>query len=248
MAQIIHKRTIRTSTRKVNSPYKVDTKRVTSADSLVVKINHETKSFGQDYYFKGKDLARKDSIHFSVDDQEELRIIWHGVQPTLIPEPTIINIQPEWFKMGYYVYLVVMDYKGKKFFYIGVTGDRKYKVARSPFYRMGGHFSQLTSSTQNQLIQGIKARWAEEADMEALLETIRFTYYAYCIRDFDKGDVTNHDIHRRHVEKIESYLIERMEKEYGKYHIFNKHKSAKTYTDIEVIGDQILKDIKERLK
>lgn len=83
MTEIIRNRTIRPSTRLEKSKsYKIDTKNVSGSDTLVVNIDHETKSFRKTFRFKGSDVAHKDSISFRVNDFEtHIDISWSGAQP-----------------------------------------------------------------------------------------------------------------------------------------------------------------------
>jgi len=80
---IIRNRTIRPSSRKDTSiSYKVNTKNVLANDKLIVNINHETKPFRATYIFKGVDIVDKNSISFSVTEQnDKIKIIWSKVTP-----------------------------------------------------------------------------------------------------------------------------------------------------------------------
>lgn len=82
MAEIVRNRTIRPSSRQESSTYKVDTKKVTSNDVLIVNIDHESSSFKRTYRFSGKDLESKNSIHFSVEQGgSTIEISWSGARP-----------------------------------------------------------------------------------------------------------------------------------------------------------------------
>lgn len=83
MANKIRNRKIKPSSRLETSiRYKIDTKRVSSNDMLIVNISHESKPFRATYYFKGSEVAQKDSIHFEVyDDNPQNYIIWSGANP-----------------------------------------------------------------------------------------------------------------------------------------------------------------------
>ena len=83
MAEIVRNRTIRPSTRlETSTRYKIDTKRVTKDDVLVVNIDHETGSFYQTYRFNGKDVADRNSIHFEVIyTGTVINIRWSGAKP-----------------------------------------------------------------------------------------------------------------------------------------------------------------------
>jgi hypoxanthine-DNA glycosylase len=81
--EIIRNRTIRPSVRnKKSTVYKIDTRKVTGADTLLVNINHESKPFFETHVFHGSDLDQKDSIHFSVlETTTKIQIHWAGVVP-----------------------------------------------------------------------------------------------------------------------------------------------------------------------
>ncbi len=82
MTDIIRNRTIRPSSRlETSKSYKIDTKNVSSGDTLIVNIDHETKSFQKTYRFRGSDVAHKDSISFRVNDYgTHIDISWSGAQ------------------------------------------------------------------------------------------------------------------------------------------------------------------------
>lgn len=207
---------------------------------LKVIIKRDADNSIQEFEFDSDNLPDNDSIHFTTSVQDDKLIVkWRGeVEPLLIAEPTIIELKPEWFKSGYYVYIVVIEYEQQKYFYIGMTGDRKYQTARSPFYRMGGHFNQLESSTQNQIVKGIRKKLGI-ADVEAVLTEMKFTYYCYLIEAFDKNDSNLHKIKRNKAEKIESYLIEKFRNQFTKEFVFNKNVSVKDSKEAKDIAEQI---------
>lgn len=81
--EIIRKRTIRPSTRLAASVnYRVHINGITASDSLIVIVNHETKSYQKIFKFNGKDVLQKKSLGFKVfDDGKEIRINWISTQP-----------------------------------------------------------------------------------------------------------------------------------------------------------------------
>lgn len=83
MAEITRNRTIRPSTRlETSKSYKIDTKAVSHGDTLVVNIDHESKSFRKTYKFNGSDVTHKDSISFRVNDfGTSIDISWSGAAP-----------------------------------------------------------------------------------------------------------------------------------------------------------------------
>lgn len=135
-------------------------------------------------------------------------------------EHTTISFKPEWFQSGYYVYVLTVKHEDKgTFYYVGQTGDRKHNSARSPFYRLMGHFSPY-KSTDNQLVKGIIANslicsdhersvrvCLEEAFCKGII-TVKSDYFR--IEQFDKAE---HGIRRKHVEAIEQILIDHFVKE-----------------------------------
>ena len=77
MAEIIKTRTIRPSSRLKSSVlYKIDTSKITNKDILIVKINHESLPFEEEYKFSGHKVFDKKSIHFRV--KSENIITWCG--------------------------------------------------------------------------------------------------------------------------------------------------------------------------
>jgi hypothetical protein len=164
----------------------------------------------------------------------------------IIPEPTIIELKPEWFKPGYYVYVVVIIYRQWQYYYVGMTGDRKYEVARSPFYRMNGHFNQLESSTQNQILKGLKEKTGG-IDIDVVLSETKFTYYCYIIDEYCKDKVELHKEKRIKAEKIESYLIKQLKVHFGKEHVLNKKYSLKNFDDVEIAGERLYANLISKL-
>lgn len=92
MTEIVRNRTIRPSTRLEKSKsYKIDTKTVSRGDTLLVNIDHETKSFRKSYKFNGSDVAHKDSISFKVNDYgTSIDINWSGAKPIGTSAPKAI--------------------------------------------------------------------------------------------------------------------------------------------------------------
>ena len=83
MSEIIRNRTIRPSSRLESSKsYKIDTKAVSSGDTLIVNIDHESKPFKKTFTFRGSDVAHLNSIHFKVHDfGTHIEISWSGAKP-----------------------------------------------------------------------------------------------------------------------------------------------------------------------
>ncbi len=83
MPEIIRNRTIRPSSRAESSKsYKIETSSVTAKDTLIVNLNHESKTYKQTYKFSGRSIENKDSISFRVNDfGTRIEINWSGAQP-----------------------------------------------------------------------------------------------------------------------------------------------------------------------
>lgn len=245
MNEIHRKRTIRPSTRKPESTYKVDTANITQNDVLIVEIDNEETSFNKRYWFDGSSLKGRSSIHFSAKKIDgKIVIKWYGVKSRLIPPLMTIKLRSEWFEMGYYVYVVIMQRGYHKLFYVGMTGDRKHETARSPFYRMSGHFSLLEKSTQNHVIQALRHRWPEKNIQDLLLDT-SFSYYAYKMIPFHRDDMSKHARNRTFAEAVESGLIKKLKDAFGEDKVFNKRISNKNYTDADDITSEIFKELKQ---
>ena len=78
--EIIRTRTLRHSSRQESSRYKIDTRKVSKDDVLIIEIYHENKA--NELLFKyrvfGKDLSDKNQIHFSANEtNDNIEIFWH---------------------------------------------------------------------------------------------------------------------------------------------------------------------------
>lgn len=138
-----------------------------------------------------------------------------------------IEIKGEFFQSSYAVYVVEIAHRPsqKKYFYIGQTGDAHYPIARSPFYRMGGHF-EYRKSTQNQIFKGLCRMLLidEEMDIrgkreafEAFLVESSVTYYVFPLADFCYSNTVK-KVHRdkRHITlAVETALLQKFKKKYG---------------------------------
>ncbi len=84
MAEIIRNRTIRPSTRQETSVnYRVHLDGISSSDTLIVNVKHESKAFSKSFKFKGSDVLKKKSLGFKViDDGKQILINWTSTQPT----------------------------------------------------------------------------------------------------------------------------------------------------------------------
>jgi hypothetical protein len=79
MSLIIRNRTIRPSTRDINSAYRIKVDNARPDDEIVIFIDHESMDFRTTYKCTGELFQVTDSIYFKVeDDNGKLNIIWKG--------------------------------------------------------------------------------------------------------------------------------------------------------------------------
>ncbi|MBC6995898.1 hypothetical protein QWY85_17220 [Neolewinella lacunae] len=171
------------------------------------------------------------------------------------PTPVVIELQQEWFRHAYYVYFVTILDQDRRLVYVGMTGDRKHTMARSPFYRMAGHFNQLTS-TENQIIKGIRKHCAiavgDQAGLVAKLKELKITYHAYPLYEFEfNGSAEDHQKQRQKTEQVESWLMiqlwaERDRDHTGSLKVFNEKISMKPEAEAGRLGALILEDWKTK--
>ncbi|SFF95641.1 hypothetical protein SAMN04488033_11661 [Salegentibacter agarivorans] len=134
-----------------------------------------------------------------------------------------INFDGSWFQSRYYVYVITVVHNLKTFYYIGQTGDRKYTAARSPFYRLWGHFNPYNSKsgTDSQLIKAlfkkgilekIKGISKRQIIDKALFEKkILIATSFYPIEEFINDETIEHKRKRKVAESIETALINMFE-------------------------------------
>ena len=116
-------------------------------------------------------------------------------------EQIVINFNPEWYQSAYYVHVLTIVHKTKgAYYYVGQTGDRKHVSARSPFYRLMGHFNtyNFSKSTDAQLVKGLFANNLIKEDEgqskrvcveEAIVnKTITIQAKYFKLNDFDSLD------------------------------------------------------------
>lgn len=80
MAKIVRNRVIRPSSRLETSiSYKIDCKKVTSADTLEINITHESEDVHYTYEIDGGLVATKNSLHFTAEKiGGRWQISWSG--------------------------------------------------------------------------------------------------------------------------------------------------------------------------
>ena len=65
---------------------------------------------------------------------------------------------------GFSIYLIEIARGGKRFCYVGMTGDGHYPSARSILHRLAGHIDLGKQSTQSQLMKGIREQVFENKE------------------------------------------------------------------------------------
>lgn len=97
MATIISNRTISLAKRLVNSPYKIDTRRVKPNDVLIVNVNHADHVFQKQFVFDGNSIFPKKSIHFTVKGEgKHISFGWSGAEP--MRAQRMIFLRTAWMK------------------------------------------------------------------------------------------------------------------------------------------------------
>lgn len=125
-----------------------------------------------------------------------------------------ISFKSEWFQSCYSVYVLTIKHKENEYYYIGQTGDRKHLSARSPFYRLMGHYSPY-QGTDTQLVKGLlKYKLIHKPEGKSLRVCLEDAFYNkqitvkadyFKIIDFDEME---HPDKRKFVEKVEQLLID----------------------------------------
>lgn len=174
-----------------------------------------------------------------------------------------LNYNSEWFASGYYVYVIKIEVGKDIFYYVGQTGDRHFIAARSPFYRLWGHFNpyNLKKGTDSQLMSNLfKRKIFCRKDGESNRLTIDralakkdaiISAQFYPIEDFvnDNTQISkdSHKQKRVFVEEIEKGVIEGL----GYQVVFNDV-NKKGFQKIMVspkarkISNQILQDLEPK--
>lgn len=231
MAEIIRRRVIRPSSRKATSgSYKVDTKNVHAGDTLVVIIGHESNpAFKREYRFKGADLAEANSIHFYVSDTTSLepKISWPTIKPqNKAPKITYgkLEIDGKMLISGFSLYVLEISYLQKKYFYIGITGDRVYESARSAFYRLSGHLEHKNKrSTQNQLYKALTGIFKAQnhVEWEKCISKTKIVMHRFSIDGFEAKAITqrasdNYKLKQKELSRVEDNVIYELRQIFGK--------------------------------
>jgi len=137
-----------------------------------------------------------------------------------------------------YLYEIINDEKDV-FFYVGMTVDNHYPSARSILHRFAGHISMAKTSTQSQLINGIRAKIFKKKTNEHLSEeelavlNIKLHYWPIegfqkwnnSLKKFKKEDLNDEESKmyddykkkQRPILQLEKYLINYLQKTVPEY-------------------------------
>ena len=138
-----------------------------------------------------------------------------------------LEISGEFFQSGYAVYIVEITRGNNKYFYVGQTGDAHYIMARSPFYRMSGHF-EYRKSTQNQIFEGLcgllrieevlDEKTAKRKALEEFLANATVKYHVFRLHNFEYGseDKVDHRSKRHNTLVVETALLQLFDKDEDK--------------------------------
>jgi len=171
--------------------------------------------------------------------------------------PIEIEFEPRWFQSGFYVYVITVQHKNKgRYFYIGQTGDRSHIAARSPFYRLMGHFNTYgvnQKGTDAQLIKYLKEKDLIETHHKSLRVnvetsiangTVGITAKYFKINDISLNK-DEHTFRRKNIEDIETCLIQKFRQTYPDKIFNNPHKIGNNRTinneDAESCAETIFK-------
>ncbi|HBX51696.1 MAG: hypothetical protein A2275_17025 [Bacteroidetes bacterium RIFOXYA12_FULL_35_11] len=161
-------------------------------------------------------------------------------------KPISIEIKGKTLESAYSVYIVVVYYGSKKYFYIGQTGDTKAISARSPFYRISAHLSYYAKSSQNQIFEGMAdllgKTYSDRESMENILKesTIQihsFPVIAFSYKTKEANDLDTHHNHRKIVLKIEKAAIKWLAKHKKEHFILNKNYNKIPQNCVDVLSE-----------
>lgn len=167
-----------------------------------------------------------------------------------------IRFDANWFKANYYVYVIVVKHNNQSYYYVGQTGDRKYTAARSPFYRLWGHYNPYNSKkgTDSQLIKNLFSKGIlkdkngcsrrQIIDEAIYHKIISIDTHFYPIAVLETTAKNDHLQKRIQTESVEAALINLFDKEY----LFNNlekigHASMEITTEASEIAQSIYDDV-----
>lgn len=135
-----------------------------------------------------------------------------------------ITLEGQVFRRQYLLYIIELINSGRRYFYVGQTGDRRYTTARPPFRRLMGHLEDIGKSTQNQLYRYIAAdvlhipqarqqkTFSDDVKqrVEDFLVTSTVHMHVYTLEPFIPGAThAEHTEVLRRVEEFERHVIRR---------------------------------------
>ncbi len=135
-----------------------------------------------------------------------------------------ITLDGHLFRRAYLLYIIELIFTGKRHYYVGQTGDRRYITARPAFRRLMGHFEDVGRSTQNQLYRYVAADLLQCSDarervsfsedvkqqVEDVLAGSTVHMHVYSLEPFRVGILREQHLEVLHrVEDFERHVIKR---------------------------------------
>lgn len=148
-----------------------------------------------------------------------------------------IQIAGNQFAQAYLIYIIeVRHLDHEAHYYVGQTGDRNHRTARTAFRRLGAHFSDQGHSTENQLYRAIVSKILGldkplpgkfNADIKSqvsnFLKASTIEMHAFPLREF-QDDCTPelHKENREFIEGVENEIIHQLITKFGDSNVLNK--------------------------
>jgi hypothetical protein len=160
----------------------------------------------------------------------------------------LLEIDGEYLKSKYSVYIIEIVNGNRKYYYIGQTGDAHYVTARSPFRRLVGHLSDLKSSTENQVYKYFASLLlnndennlssyssCDKEKIEKFFVESKIKMYSFPIIDFSyRETLENHKSKRKKVLEFEKQIIVRFHE--SSKNLINKKIPKKVNPQIEFVS------------
>jgi hypothetical protein len=135
-----------------------------------------------------------------------------------------------WLLPAYSVYLAEILKPGKRYYYVGQTGDGKHLTARSPFHRLAAHLGYQRSSTENQIHKCVAERAMRDYPDLSERESVAKWWgdaqilFHHMRTEAVVGGVTgnDHQTKRRATLRLESALIQALLEIHERTTIWNK--------------------------
>ena len=133
-----------------------------------------------------------------------------------------IELRGEQFRRAYLLYVMEICHNKDRYYYIGQTGDNRYKTARPAFRRLSGHLEDTGTSTQNQVyryiatvILGYRQAAKKKAfhpkireGVESFLVDSTVRMHVYRVHSFDPAiSRSDHRTNVRNVSLLEKHVI-----------------------------------------